>query len=316
MTRANKAVLSPKFFVFCDLDGTLVMDNSFHIFLAALWKHGDFATRTHLFIRLFLRIFGRFSGGHQAMKRRVLSLVGKLPRQDRDKIIEATSSRLKATTSAPVHSQLIKLRNSGAQLVLATAAPDLYVKDLAARLDAKVLATPSELSPDWQELLGERKASAVTEFLKEHLSADAPAHIIVFTDHTDDVPMLRLADEAYIQASQDKFNEISLMLTGTKGAPQLVHIDPLAEQVGGGYWLWMNDSPQGPIDAWEVKTILSKHRYALLYIGAGNWKPIGPGQSLAQAALRNDAPRPPSAKRRVWTHIRRRTVRDYLGVFH
>ena len=62
----------PPALVFCDLDGTLVLDNSFHIFLARFWAEGWLPQRWALLKALLPRAFGRFSGGHAGMKRRAL----------------------------------------------------------------------------------------------------------------------------------------------------------------------------------------------------------------------------------------------------
>ncbi len=295
--------------VFCDLDGTLVLDNSFHVFLSAAWSRAHPAQRVALGLRLGLRALGRLSGGHSEMKRRVLVWFARQPEAWRNAVIAATLVRLHATLSAPIRTALRRHADAGARIVLATAAPEIYARPFADQIGATdCLATNA--ATQFHALIGARKRAACAAWLTKH----PPAHIIVLTDHPDDLPLLHLAHEAVIQAPPAVFAAIRDQLDAP--APHLHHIDPWAAQPEGGYWLWFDDRPSGPLDAWEVKTILSKHRYAQIYAGQGNWRPIGPGQGLEPATLRRDCPSPPVSRRRLKIHLHRRLQRDLLGVFH
>ncbi|WP_194093925.1 HAD family hydrolase [Marivivens aquimaris] len=301
--------------VFCDLDGTLVLDNSFHQFLSVIWKNAGAWERFRFLLLLAPRILGQFGGGHEAMKRRTLSWFAAWPDARRRAVIDETLSRLERTTSAPVLTGLARLRDDGAQIILATAAPDLYAAPLAASLGASCLATRSSVGPDWHELLGTRKAEAAARLIEAD-EDPAGVRVVVLTDHSDDLPLLRLADEAVIQAPTQSFAAMAAELTATGARPLLFHIDPLEPQDGGGHWLWIDDRPWGPHDDWEVRTVLSKHRHALLYAGNGQWRRIGPGKPLVPTTLRRDCPRPPGSRARLTTAIRRKILRDAFGIYH
>ncbi len=307
--------------VFCDLDGTLVLDNSFHVFIASAYSAGGFAQRMSLALRLAPRVFGRSSGGHVGMKRRVLRWFNAQTDAWQDRVVELTVARLMKTISEPMSRVLQAHAAQGARVVLATAAPAVYATRIARAMKADAcLATEFPADPAWRELLADEKARACADWLDAQGlarggDADAP-RVVVLTDHGDDLPLLRLADEAVIQASPRRFAKMSAALASEAQPPRLTHIDPLTFQEGGGMWLWINDSPWGPYDRWELRTVLSKHRHALLYCGAGLWQPIRPGQSLGNAALRRDCPSPPGSRQRLSTYLRRRLVRDWLGVFH
>ncbi len=306
-TESSKSVV-----VFCDLDGTLVLDNSFHIFLASAWAHAGARQRIALAVRLGTRVLGQLSGGHAGMKRRALQWFAAQPEAWCNAVVAATLVRLQTTVSTPIHAALRGYADGGAAIVLATAAPDVYARAFAKKMGAvDCIATRSTVDAGWCELLAERKVEACQAWLAGH---DGTPRIVVMTDHMDDLPLVRLADEVFIQASPAGFAAIRGKLDPTR--PILQHIDPLAAEADGGYWLWIDDRPSGPLDAWEVKTILSKHRYAQIYCGAGGWRPIGPGQALQPAVLRRNCPRPPGSRRRLTIHLHRRIKRDWFGVFH
>lgn len=302
----------PPALVFCDLDGTLVLDNSFHIFLARFWAEGWLPQRWALLKALLPRAFGRFSGGHAGMKRRALLAFSLQDSDWRSMVIASTLAGLTTTRSEPIERALLHWRAQGARIVLATAAPELYARPLADAMGVECFASPAEVGSDWQELLAERKAEAC----RHQIEATPGAHVVVLTDHPDDLPLLSMADTAVLQASAAGFARISAALNARAATCRLEHVDPTAPQEGGGQWLWLDDRPHGPLDLWETRTILSKHRHALLYIGGGKWRRVGPGQSLADAALRRECPLPPSSKHRLVAYLRRRLMRDWLGIFH
>jgi phosphoserine phosphatase len=299
--------------VFCDLDGTLILDNSFHMFLRSAWHLSPSTQRLFLGASIAMRLLGAASGGHSGLKQRALSWFARQDASLRMDIVRDMLPRLAATLSAPVVREIQALRDRGFRVVLATAAPHLYADEIAGWIGAdECLASLDVPGPDWRELLGQRKAAACQAWLERQPAR--PACVVVMTDHPDDLPLVRMADRAAIQTSSRGFEAIAAAV-GPHG-PQLEQIDVFAEQENGGYWLWFDDRPEGPLDQWEVRTVLSKHRHALLYAGDGRWRRIGPGQPFQKATRRRECPRPPRTNARLVSMLRRRIVRDWFGIFH
>lgn len=223
-------------------------------------------------------------------------------------------SKLRQTVSHPVLARLSVMQDQGWLTVLATAAPDCYAKPFAQSLGIDdCLATPTVATRgEWAELIGEEKARACKSWV-ETRSMGTAAQLVAITDHYDDMPLLRMASRVIIQASTE---EAAGLVAELSTEVPIEHIDPVTDEGVGGMWLWMDDRPAGPYDSWEVRTILSKHRHALLYKGNAQWGRVLPGGSLAEAALRAECPRPPAIRDRISIAARRRVVRDLLGIFH
>ena len=305
----------PRHIVFCDLDGTLVLDNSFHIFLAALWTEATPLQRLSLAPALLLRAGGRWTGGHAGMKRRVLDWVLRQPEDWRRRVVDRTVARLRPTLSAPVMAELDAIRARGGRVVLATAAPELYACDMARIVGAEACIATTRLAGPFRELIRETKAEACRDWLFRQGDDGIACHVTVISDHPDDVPLLAMADRLVVQAPSRRYAEILAALPPAPGRV-CIHLDPVAGQEEGGYWLWFDDRPCGPIDRWDLHMILSKHRHALIYSGGGKWRRIGPGQPVEPAARRVDCPLPPSSGHRLRAHLGRRVIRDWLRIYH
>ncbi len=300
--------------VFVDLDGTLILDNSFHLLVREVLRQGSVGDR----LAMLLIVAGRFLGpgrGRRAMKARVIRRLVGMQTARRDRAIEGILAGMTRSLSAPVVEIIQVRRDAGALIVLATAAPEAYAAPFAEslKLDA-VIATTLDGSGLMNELLGEAKAQACRAWIAAQ-GWDEPPAITAISDHLDDLPLLASADTAVVQASAEKFAELRLLLDRTDSSVR--HVDPVkAETDGAGHWLFLDDVSRGPFDAWEIRTVLSKHRYGLLYVGDGNWRRVGPGDRLEGAALRRTSPALPPASQRIDIALRRRLVRDALGIFH
>ncbi|CCF18770.1 conserved hypothetical protein; putative Phosphoserine phosphatase [Pseudorhizobium banfieldiae] len=300
--------------VFCDLDGTLVLGNSFHSFLLASWRTAGALQRAQLAHQLALRAFGSRGGGHAGMKRRVLRWFSGLQEREKAEIVERTLSEMRSMVSQPVSNMLKDLRAEGHVVVLATAAPTIYAIPFASSFgfDECLGTLGTETNAVWFELVGERKAQACRQWLSRTFGPCPPA-VTVITDHPDDLPLIEIAETIVIQARQEIFEKISGAATGTQ-AFQLIEPGRVDER--GGYWLWFDDRAVGPIDWYEVKTVLSKHRYCLGHVGNGLWQRIVPGMDLAAFGKSVDIPPPPPVRQRVTINAKRRVLRDWLGIFH
>ncbi len=299
--------------LFVDLDGTLVLDNSFHLFLWSIWVEGGWKLRAALVCAGLTRAF-RGGNGRIRMKQRVLHAFAQAAPDRQRIVVQHTLAKMNRTVSRPVLARVSAYRGEGWLAVLATAAPECYARPFADALGfddclASPLVTTSEA---WVELVGAQKADACRGWAKA-ASRGAIPEVVVISDHLDDLPLLRLASRVVLQATPD---DAASLIDGLSAGTQIEQIDPVGCDEQGGMWLWINDSPSGPYDPWEVETILSKHRYALLYRGDSRWGRVLAGDSLAGAALRVECPRPPAPRDRMSVAARRLIVRDVLGVFH
>jgi phosphoserine phosphatase len=298
--------------LFVDLDGTLVLENSFHAFLRAAWTHGDTRLRVQLLLAVGLRAIAAGSDARVAMKRRVLSAFCNASLVCQHRIVTATLARMRMTLSARVTAAVDRWRARGGEVVLVTAAPDCYARPFAEELKlADCLATPSQVGPQWKELFGSAKAEACRRWIEVH--DNILGEIGVITDHQDDVDLLRLADRAIVQASTRAFSHIASALGPDV---DIAHLDTVSGQDGGGIWLWFDGRPSGPYDRWETKTIMSKHRYALVYTGEGRWDRLRPNIDLAKVVRRIDCPETPSVTTQVTIALKRKIIRQQLGIFH
>lgn len=297
--------------VVVDLDGTLVLGNTFHEFLLNLWQFGGLFGRSRLILAFARRAFSRSDLARQVMKVSVVKIHRQLPADRRQRVVKATVDSSRRQLSAPVMSLIEEARTRGDRVILATAAPAAYAEPLSEVLGFDTcLATSVDASQPDDELLGERKAEAVRRWMDGN--SVSTGRLVVVSDHPDDLPLFRMADEYVLHADE----RTQASIEGSLPLPAAIRFDPLAAEPDGGIWLWFDDRPLGPLDRWEVVTVLSKHRYALVYVGNGRWARVQPGDSLAQVVCRTTCPRPPSVRQRVLTSTRRRVVRDRLGIFH
>lgn len=301
----------PRDLLVVDLDGTLVLGNSFHDFLLVSWKLGSTCLRIRMLGAFLIRTLSTRADKRWRMKQAVLRAFDRMEDSRRQRIVDRVVIEQANMFSTPVLREIARANESGVPVMLATAAPALYAAPLAKSLNIPIcLATESASL----ELLGEAKAIAVQEWLAAAGTTSAAVHLTLVTDHPDDVPLMRMSSTVLIQAAPDRVAQIAELLEGSSVVVR--HIDSVSEQNGGGFWIWFDDRPSGPHDRWELRTILSKHRYALAYVGAGRWTRIRPGERLDELVPRSECPTVPGMRQRLTTLTHRRVVRDRLGIFH
>lgn len=308
----RQAVSVPPRILVVDLDGTLVLDNSFHAFLRSGWKWGGGALRLSILRASFSRAVGR--SGRVEMKRRILGTFGNLPESRRQVIIDATVEMVMPVMSAPVVKLVREWQLTSDPIVLATAAPEVYASVLAERLGiSDCLGTLLPVGGQFCELMGENKQRALEKWLVSKRLDRSGARLVIVSDSADDLPLMKSADEVHIQSSKAALQRIEGQLPAHLSRN---HIDTEGPQPEGGIWLWFDDKPLGPLSVYEVRIVLSKHRYCLVYEGASHWTRLSPGESLGRAVRRVECPPPPATAQRVLLLMKRRVVRDKLGIFH
>lgn len=176
-----------------DLDGTLLRGNSLHLFIRFLL--------VRLLSRLRLLAVAKILGLLAARKLHLISHVAMKHPLHRlgatvmtDGEIQDFARSLLPKLDKKLYSKLVDMKTvCGAQLILSTAAPDLYVSRLVAHLGEfdSWLATSLSASPaDYVENRSDVKLSRTLDYAKRnHLKI-----IAVVTDHDDDFPLLTLPD--------------------------------------------------------------------------------------------------------------------------
>ena len=173
--------------VVVDLDGTLVTVNTFREYL--LFSAKTLVRSLHLpaVAKIMSAMLARKLRwiSHSAMKRRVLVATQSLISDDD---VDSFVRLLLSKVNVRVLDMLERYRKDGCNILLATAAPQLYACDLAASLHFDgCVATPEVTGPEWCENVGEAKLVSVRNYITG-IGGELAA---VITDHYDDIPLLR-----------------------------------------------------------------------------------------------------------------------------
>ncbi|MDQ7084907.1 MAG: HAD family hydrolase [Sulfurovum sp.] len=182
-----------------DLDGTFVSVNTFHKWMKFVALKSLQKLYLISIIKIFWIIFRRAikSINHGQMKFAIL------------KISEKTMSALDIedfvkSLDKYVHQDILKhLKNPNYMTILATAAPQIYAKKIQEVYAFNYeVSTPVSSQTPWKENLKETKKQNVLKLLKEErLSLNID---ILFTDHHDDLPLMKYAKETYLVGASEK----------------------------------------------------------------------------------------------------------------
>jgi phosphoserine phosphatase len=205
-----------------DLDGTLLQINSFPrwaMFLVrARFGHLGFGGRARialsslaLILRRKLRLMR-----HETLKHRLRNLWRAATSGDRGEAERIFTGQLR-THIRPQFAPLLKAVMAGdVDAILATAAADEYAQGLGRSLGFRhILATTG---PDNS---GARKKDAVLRLLSERGWQDRPR--ILFTDHVDDLPLMRICEETVWFGSQAMRRRIEQTMPEIVFRPQERH---------------------------------------------------------------------------------------------
>lgn len=182
-----------------DLDGTLIAGNSFHRWLVTLWLwafwHGLWVICAHLMILFAARLFRLIE--HRQLKKAVIKHSLQAP----SAIIERFVVRLAQQVRPRLRDCILQHKQEGLTVVIVTAAPEVYLTGFAEACGADaLLGTSSQLSGDWQENLGQCKWQSLCQYYYgQHIQLD-----VMYSDHSDDLPLLRRANRAVIVAPSSK----------------------------------------------------------------------------------------------------------------
>lgn len=176
-----------------DLDGTLLRGNSLHLFikylLARLLSRLSLLSVAKIFGLLVARKLHLIS--HVAMKH-PLHRLGATVMTDGE--VQDFARSLLPKIDKKLYSRLVDMKTAnGAQLILSTAAPDIYVSHFVDHLGEidSWLATP--LSASRADYIENRSDVKLTRTL-DYANCNHLKIIAVVTDHDDDLPLLTLPD--------------------------------------------------------------------------------------------------------------------------
>ena len=192
-----------------DLDGTLIMGNTFRDYLSFCGKKALACCRFDLYLAILWMVLLRKLRlvSHARMKRELL-LETSVFFSQKGRLVKFVEEELQKL-NPKVLAQIEAFRNQGFILALVTAAPVSYAQEMADRLcfDA-CLATPL---PSFlqQEMWQENKAENKVESLQQWLAAENLLLSSVITDHTDDLPLAQAASESVFLYSSDKKNSMT-----------------------------------------------------------------------------------------------------------
>lgn len=173
-----------------DLDGTLLRGNSLRLLtrflVRKLWREHRYPLLGKIGLLLVARRVKAIS--HVAMKYPIHRIAAEL--LDAGEIESFTSEWLLPRLNLSLVKRLAAMREEGCGIVIATAAPELYLPALCRHVGADTwLATPlAEKRGDYVEMRGNRKKNMALR-----LAADSGSEIVlVATDHEDDLPLMTL----------------------------------------------------------------------------------------------------------------------------
>lgn len=159
--------------VIVDLDGTLVDCNSFTEFVKFLFSRFS-GTRIRL-IGIVLSRKMRFISHHQAKQRIISIAYSMIGDKDIDEFTDFLTER--------VNTKVLDLIRDKSNIVLATAAPCIYVKRFAEKtgIDSVSATMPGRLENN-----GCRKVESLLR-----MGVEFDRNTVVITDHVDDLPLLQ-----------------------------------------------------------------------------------------------------------------------------
>lgn len=206
-------VNNPQPFVVVDLDGTLINGNSMTMFVTyssrLLVTRGRFGDAWRVMKAVFKRKTGQVS--HREMKYCIMSVLYKaLSGEDVCDFARLLVRKVNRTVRQIITESL----SCGHKVVLATAAPDIYISEFAGLLGIEhFTATKMTDNVDsYEENRGEIKKKRVVELVD---SLDGYIETVI-TDHLDDVPLLSYCNGTNLVVSPDAATLLALKENGIK----------------------------------------------------------------------------------------------------
>ncbi len=185
-----------------DLDGTIIKGNSMHEMIKFMLRKallcGDAGTFMGVVRHLLLRKLGVVT--HREMKHPIHLMAEKfIPRRGwLNELVEV----IMGMVNTDVTDAIAGFRNKGYKILLATAAPDVYVSEIAGRLSVHsyICTLCAENIDDYIEVKGTEKLRRASDYA----AARGWEIKCVITDHRDDMPLLALPGVERVLVSPDE----------------------------------------------------------------------------------------------------------------
>ncbi len=184
-----------------DFDKTLVSRDSFRLF-------GDMAARSNverglLFGTAVITKLGWLSNAQY--KERVIRRVwAERSEAERTGVLEAHASEMEALAIEPAWARLHAHLEHGDHVAVLSASPRFYLEPFVAKVSRDIELHASDVEIDGQavsvdNLFREAKALCAASILERV----KPSRTIVYTDHRDDIPLMKLADHVVLVRPED-----------------------------------------------------------------------------------------------------------------
>jgi phosphoserine phosphatase len=164
-------------------------------------KKLHFISVIKILIIIFLRLTKTIT--HKEMKFRILALSEK-------QISLKQINHFVDSLDIYVHQNILqKLQDTSYRTLLATAAPMLYAEAIKKKYHFDdVIATGYTHEKAWKETIKEEKKNAYIQMLQR--DTFQPKKVILYTDHHDDMPLMKLSDFTYLVRPSEKTKTAAL----------------------------------------------------------------------------------------------------------
>ncbi|MED4230139.1 haloacid dehalogenase-like hydrolase [Priestia megaterium] len=188
-----------------DLDGTLVSENTFHMWLRYLlkitWKHNFYA---FLKIMFFMGLRGTRVINHEQLKKNIIVISNQINKHlNLEKFVDSLMDY------ANVHIlNELKDKSKEEYWILATAAPQIYAEVLAESYEFDLcIGTSMIVDSNWVENIRENKLHNVLEILND---INIKGVHCLYTDHYDDIHLMQISDEINLVNPSEKTMSLTL----------------------------------------------------------------------------------------------------------
>lgn len=200
-----------------DVDETLLLHQSQKQFLKYLFQENIISLSYYLQILTWFILYklGLAHDPNKVMQYAYRIVRGKTIAEVDELVSDFFEKRLRSTFNLRIHEKVIDYRESGAHVLLVSNSTDIVVEKIAHHLGLDTyFATKLSRNNGVFDgkiippiMYGAQKVHALKQYLSEKNMQHA--HIIAYSDHISDLPLLEWADEAHVVNPQGKLKQIA-----------------------------------------------------------------------------------------------------------